>query len=622
MRRVHSIGSALLLIVASPAVGAEFFVDTQSLSPHMWREVPYIIPLAGMITTAPDFPYGQETPHFNAITGLEQPGRDGTLFSSGYSSQANIISNAVKSQLSSDGAQIAGGVREDLARSYRTGSDQLVNYGYERTLGALAGKLAGANGAQINFSANGDYWHNAKLPNSAADATDFSQGGASAGLSLRPTGWFDTVDAVGRWIYVMSEADTYNLRTPGALRLRQSNSVSTMGFNVRGSHESGADRTTVGMNALHGYRNSDRLSPGYGENFISSWSIPAVTINKMGIEADHRHQFQFLQAEAGLRYDLATSAAADIGHAPNTGLASYDMAPRQMYQTYYGTSGPGTLVYHTVSGRLHLETSMGQTVPFLDIRHLVRTPTVSEQWLASTGPSYLVQVGNPTIAPEQHNGLELGGTTKGGGYSGYGPDAAIGGWQTKINISQDWVKDFITLDTARGQPGILMNNNAIIVRNVDASVQTFTWNAEYQPWENWGFRTNVGGEWGRNMTDHRPLYQMAAVDAQLMVDWFKKVNDLRYNLGISTRIVGPMTDVDASTKTGSGQDNIARTGGFTLLNLYGGVQLWNRIGLDVGIDNILDRLYREHIAAYPQGPGTSLPYCAGRSFHGRLVIRF
>jgi iron complex outermembrane receptor protein len=78
--------------------------------------------------------------------------------------------------------------------------------------------------------------------------------------------------------------------------------------------------------------------------------------------------------------------------------------------------------------------------------------------------------------------------------------------------------------------------------------------------------------------------------------------------------------VDDSTVTGSGQDTGGPTGGYAVLDLFARTSVAERFHLSIGVTNLLDKRYQQHVNPLPQGVTTQPIAAPGRGLFltGRL----
>jgi iron complex outermembrane receptor protein len=329
-----------------------------------------------------------------------------------------------------------------------------------------------------------------------------------------------------------------------------------------------------------------------------------------------------------IRLDLAHSspeAANDIPTVSGTGASAYTVAPKTLWQRYYGGGQDIAPTDITLSGKLRYDHPLNRTAGlYAEAGRMVRIPEAGERFYASGGPSSLVQVGNPGLKPEEHHRAEIGGeyaTTDWQGY--FAPNSRSGSGRITTSGWYDRVSDFITVDRARGQTGILKSDQAIIYRNVDAYLAGASATAWWQMTDRMGARARVVWSQGGNLTDGRPLYQIPPLEGDLVIEHRQAVWDVgRGGIGLRLGFSASQRQVDAANQTGSGEDTGGKTPGFAVLDLFTNLTLENGLGFSAGIANLLDKRYHQHLNPFPQSPTTQVQRAPGRSLFVMASLAF
>ena len=233
-------------------------------------------------------------------------------------------------------------------------------------------------------------------------------------------------------------------------------------------------------------------------------------------------------------------------------------------------------------------------------------------------------MGNPQLSPEVHHRLELGARKDGGGFKGnFAPANPAGSWRVAVTGYGDRVSDFITPDRARSQPGILMNDKAIIYRNVDAYLAGAALEGWWQLSEGWAARTKLSWTRGENLSDGRPLYQVAPLDGEAVLEHRRELApDAIASVGGRVSFAASQNRIDAYTASGLGQDTAGGTAGWMLLDFFAGLNVGNRIALTGGVANVLDKHYHLHVNPMPQSPTTRMQWAPGRSAFMAATVTF
>ena len=319
-----------------------------------------------------------------------------------------------------------------------------------------------------------------------------------------------------------------------------------------------------------------------------------------------------------MRFDAARSHADDADKTPDatgTNASLYNVSPQALWNSYYGGERKNAPVDLTASGRLLYRHDIQDGALKIDIHRDVRIPEAGERFYGSSGPASVVQVGDPELKPEAHHRVDLGAEQGYNGWSGFLTEQATpGSFRLAAGASADRVINFITADRAHGQGGILLNNNAIIYRNVDATVLGATLDGGWQIAPHLGLSGHLDWTHGQNTTDSRALYQIPPLEGKVILEHRESLaEDLAGSLGMRLNFAATQHRVDAYNSTGSGEDTGGQTPGYAVWDLFAGVTVYNHIAISAGIANIFNKEYHPHINPLPDGPTTQPLEAPGRA---------
>ena len=166
------------------------------------------------------------------------------------------------------------------------------------------------------------------------------------------------------------------------------------------------------------------------------------------------------------------------------------------------------------------------------------------------------------------------------------------GYQHHYGAVNSWASAYVgmindyVLMTYKGMPGML-NAHA---RNVDATIAGAEAGIGYQFTDAIQADVSAMYAWGKNTTDNTPLPQISPLEARVNLRY---VQD-NYTLGAYWRVV------DAQTRISKNEGNIVgydhqKSAGFGTLSLNGTYHIKDGVDLAVGVDNVLNRTYTEHL---------------------------
>jgi iron complex outermembrane receptor protein len=470
----------------------------------------------------------------------------------------------------------------------------------------LEGSIEGTRERDVLFAGSG-----MDSPKSDSDnlRLKFSRGGLEGPLSgIRAEFYRSDVDHL---------MDNYSLRTlTSPMKMRVPSTSDTTGGRLLGDLNAGNGwQWTFGADYQGNERNANRFAgPASGGDPTRLQSIlwPDVELDQTGLFVETLVPVGDTNSvKAGLRYDHVSSDAgrANAQAMPVAGIST----PNQLYQRYYGR-GADEHTEDNLSGFLRYEHGIGDSILFASVARSVRTADATERFIAANaapapnGSFPMRWVGNPGLDPEQHLQFETGVSWDGGP------------WGLGASVFYDDVGDFILRDRARGQSGILQDDNATIYRNVSATL----WGAEADGRMRWSpqWSSNLGLAYveARNTSDDRWIAQTPPLEGNLSLDY----TSADWHLGANLRFAAKQTKVDDDINTGSGLD-AGETDGWAALDLYGDAQLGKHGKLYFGVDNVFDETFAYHVNranSDPFNPEAIRVNEPGRQFWVRVSAKF
>ena len=127
--------------------------------------------------------------------------------------------------------------------------------------------------------------------------------------------------------------------------------------------------------------------------------------------------------------------------------------------------------------------------------------------------------------------------------------------------------------------------------------------------------------WGKNTTDSKPLPQISPLEARVNLRYIQD----KYTLGAFWRVVDGQNRISKDQGNIVGYD-VKKSGGFGTLSLNGTYHIHEGIDLSVGVDNVLDKAYTEHLNKLGDA-GTGLATDQqfnniGRNYWARISMKF
>jgi iron complex outermembrane receptor protein len=158
-------------------------------------------------------------------------------------------------------------------------------------------------------------------------------------------------------------------------------------------------------------------------------------------------------------------------------------------------------------------------------------------------------------------------------------------------------------------------------RNVDATIAGAEAGIGYQLTDAIQADVSAMYAWGENTTNNTPLPQIAPLEARVNLRYIQD----KYNFGLLWRVVDGQNRISKNEGNIVGYD-LQPSAGFSTLSLNGTYNLAEDIDLSVGIDNVLDKTYTEHLNKMGNA-GVGLAANEqfnnmGRNYWARISMRF
>lgn len=193
------------------------------------------------------------------------------------------------------------------------------------------------------------------------------------------------------------------------------------------------------------------------------------------------------------------------------------------------------------------------------------------------------------------------------------------GTQWRTDALQLWssayvgrVSDFILFDYSTGSS---------IVRNVDANTAGVEVGSSYRLTPSWTLQGTLAYTWARNASDGKPLPQIPPLDAKLGADYSAGP----WSAGALWRLVASQHRYAAAQGNVVGRD-FGPSAGFGVLSLHAGYAVNQQLKLTVGVDNLFDKAYAEHLNLAGNAgfgyPGTVAINEPGRNLWLRADVKF
>ena len=201
-----------------------------------------------------------------------------------------------------------------------------------------------------------------------------------------------------------------------------------------------------------------------------------------------------------------------------------------------------------------------------------------------------------------------------------------GAFSSWVSGYAGWVKDFILMSyhdhpsTGMGGHGHGSSFSAG-AKNVDATIAGAEAGIGYQFSDAIQADISAMYAWGRNTTDNTPLPQISPLEGRINLRYIQD----NYTLGAFWRVVDGQNRISQNQGNIVGYD-IKPSAGFSTLSLNGTYHLVDGVDLSVGVDNVLNKTYTEHLNKLGDA-GTGLAATeqfnnTGRNYWARISMKF
>lgn len=203
------------------------------------------------------------------------------------------------------------------------------------------------------------------------------------------------------------------------------------------------------------------------------------------------------------------------------------------------------------------------------------------------------------------------------------------GYQHEHGALSSWVSaygglinDYVLMSYhVHAMPGMMSHGKTAGAKNVDATIAGAEAGVGYQFTDHLQADISAMYAWGENTTDDKPLPQISPLEARVNLRY---VQD-QYTLGALWRVVDSQNRISKDQGNIVGYD-LGESSGFGTLSLNGTYHVYDGIDLSVGIDNVLNKTYSEHLnKAGSAGFGFAADEQfnnIGRNYWARISMKF
>ncbi|CAN0627320.1 iron complex outermembrane recepter protein [Burkholderia multivorans] len=209
---------------------------------------------------------------------------------------------------------------------------------------------------------------------------------------------------------------------------------------------------------------------------------------------------------------------------------------------------------------------------YAGIGHTERYPDYWELFSATRGPTGSVNAFS-AIEPERTTQIDIGAQYK---------SDRLDAW---VSAYAGYVQDFILFNYASGLMG-----QTTRASNVNAQIMGGEAGVAWRPVSPLRLETSLAYAWGRNTATGDPLPQMPPLEARFGLEYTRGA----WSAGGLWRVVAPQHRYALNQGNVVGKD-FGPSAGFGVLSLHAQYNVTKAVQVSVGIDNVLNKTYTEHL---------------------------
>lgn len=554
-------------------------------------------------------------------------------FSSGFFGRSNYTSLLAKFRDS----QVYGNLNAhySYANPYTDGYGNKVNFGYKRKGGSVI--LGGVPNALNEIKATFLYDNIAddKQPHYQMDPVITTRYVGRIDYRLGKDNLSNTMKLNALYRNIQRRANNFDLRTnSGTARMKMEVNRHIFDFgvsyDVKSSESSDGQTSNNAKSLLHNsfglvYTFDNHIakrfaSQNYGAFNHNGYRIPNAFVNQISVVDTLNITPDLLNKIAlGIHYDynIANLKDRNVVVGTNTNGTSTQITANNMWFQHYGKRVDGAIQRHAISASLNYDIMPNNNQIYtLNLSSIERIPSNDERFVSVNPPNNQhaqAWVSNPFLKPERRNRVKLSTTIASDSYIDYMQSKFDdNAFKFGLSVVADYANRFIVYDRFTNAPASQSGyNQHIISRNVNAFLLSANANFTYNFLGLFGIKLNLWYAYGQNLSDKRALYQIRPFEAHLNFDYEDYAPFGKYNIGASFRGVAKQNRRDGIL----GID--IEKSGFVVLDLYAGFSIMDKLGIRLGVDNVLDKGYSEFISAshVESISPTSIVNAPGRTFY-------
>jgi len=412
--------------------------------------------------------------------------------------------------------------------------------------------------------------------------------------------------------------NNFTLRPPPTAMNGMKTMRSTLAVGDSGDYKLTYDRRIGNSDFLFGMdgktedHDADLSNPANQMFYITMFN--EVERDRYGVFAQATRAVGDWGIEVGLRYNKVSMDAGEVGG--DLAMMSNNMMPMSQQDRLDALAkafndSDRNKKDKQLSALLQASRQMGNARLNLGVGRKVRSPSYQERylWLPLEATSGLADghtyIGDIDLKPETSTELTAG------------VDFSIGGFKLTPEAYYRDVNNYI-----QGVPSTNMTANMFALMmsgrpplqyaNVDAKLYGLDMGYEFEIDSSWLLRGNLGYVRGKRTDVSDNLYRIAPLSS------FLELTYQRENYFIAMESVATSRQNKVSV-----YNDEKPSAGWGILNLRGGFGLGKLFDINLGVENLFDKAYQDHLGGYNRVAGSDVPmrerlYSKGRNYYIRL----
>ena len=410
--------------------------------------------------------------------------------------------------------------------------------------------------------------------------------------------------------------NNFSLRPPpvamnGMKMFRQTLAVGDSGgFKLSYGRNVGDTVFLFGSDGKWEQHDADVTNPATDMFYITNFNN--VDRDRLGVFAEITRNLAGWEFEAGLRYNRVSMSAGNVGG--NLALMGDNRAQQERLDDLADAFNQAdrNVKDNQWSGILKASRETGANTRLnLGLGRKVRSPSYQERylWLPMESTAGLADgftyIGDINLKPETSFELTAG------------LDWSVSRFKLTPEIYYRDVNNYIQgVPSTNGIANMfaLMASGRLPLQfaNVDAELYGLDLGYEFEINDSWLFRGNLGYVRGKRTDVNDNLYRIAPLSSFLELVWHRDA----YFITIESVAASKQDKVSA-------YNDEKPTAGWGIANLRGGISLNKAFDLNLGVENIFNKAYQDHLGGYNRVAGSDVPlrerlYSKGRNYYIRL----